>query len=364
MKWAAFCVVTAVGPVVASAAVQYTIRDVGVSGQTTSYGNAINNEGDVVGYAGNGNSTPAQAYLQHSGVSTSLGLPPSATSSAALGVNSTGTLVAVNGMTQSSTSGSITHAYLWSSGSFRDLGTLGGAGGPTEGYSVNDSGVVVGDAALSSAGDAPYHGFAYRNGMMVDLGTLTGGGNSSAQDVNSAGEVVGYAFDSTNHFHAVVWNGTNVTDLGTFGGTNSAAYKISDSGLIVGSVRDAAGEDQAYLYNSQGFHALGSLGLSSYADDVSDDGTVVGHYGLANGQASAFIYSNGTMTDLNSLIPAGSGWVLYDALGINDSHQIVGDGTYNGVQRAFVLTSVPEPSIVAGVGVFSTLLMARRRRRR
>jgi probable HAF family extracellular repeat protein len=44
------------------------------------------------------------------------------------------------------------------------------------------------------------------------------------------------------------------------------------------------------------------------------------------------------MTDLNSLIPAGSGWVLTSARGINDAGQIVGTGTISGVQHAFLLT--------------------------
>ncbi|HEY3701676.1 MAG TPA: hypothetical protein VGL32_05420, partial [Acidimicrobiales bacterium] len=44
------------------------------------------------------------------------------------------------------------------------------------------------------------------------------------------------------------------------------------------------------------------------------------------------------MTDLNSLIPAGSGWVLDQARAINDAGQIVGWGTINGHEHAFLLT--------------------------
>ena len=35
------------------------------------------------------------------------------------------------------------------------------------------------------------------------------------------------------------------------------------------------------------------------------------------------------MTDLNSLLPANSGWVLESAQFINNSGRIVGTGTYN-----------------------------------
>ncbi len=47
------------------------------------------------------------------------------------------------------------------------------------------------------------------------------------------------------------------------------------------------------------------------------------------------------MTDLNSLIPAGSGWVLTRATAINDAGHIVGSGVIGGQVRAFLLT--PDP---------------------
>jgi hypothetical protein len=56
------------------------------------------------------------------------------------------------------------------------------------------------------------------------------------------------------------------------------------------------------------------------------------------------------MRDLNDLIPAGSGWELETARGINDNGWIVGEGTFNGEHRMFLLTPVPEPSSVLAVG--------------
>jgi probable HAF family extracellular repeat protein len=41
---------------------------------------------------------------------------------------------------------------------------------------------------------------------------------------------------------------------------------------------------------------------------------------------------------LNKLIPAGTGWVLITAYGINNAGQIVGEGTVNGKQHGFLLT--------------------------
>ena len=50
------------------------------------------------------------------------------------------------------------------------------------------------------------------------------------------------------------------------------------------------------------------------------------------------MYSGGKMKDLNSMIPAGLGWALTEANGINASGQIVGMGTINGVEHGYLLT--------------------------
>jgi probable HAF family extracellular repeat protein len=79
---------------------------------------------------------------------------------------------------------------------------------------------------------------------------------------------------------------------------------------------------------------LGTLagGEASEAYAINDHGVVVGASG-----GRAFIYREGAMVDLNSLLPAESGWVLTTASGINDAGEIVGTGLYDGVERGFVL---------------------------
>ena len=44
------------------------------------------------------------------------------------------------------------------------------------------------------------------------------------------------------------------------------------------------------------------------------------------------------MTDLNTVVASGTGWVLESAAGICDGGQIVGYGTLNGKRRAFLFT--------------------------
>jgi probable HAF family extracellular repeat protein len=74
------------------------------------------------------------------------------------------------------------------------------------------------------------------------------------------------------------------------------------------------------------------------AHAINNAGQVVGYAELADGSLHAFLWSGGSMRDLNSLIPANSGWVLEDATGVNDAGQICGDGTHKGKTRAFLLT--------------------------
>ncbi|MGI5247368.1 hypothetical protein [Dactylosporangium sp. CA-139066] len=60
----------------------------------------------------------------------------------------------------------------------------------------------------------------------------------------------------------------------------------------------------------------------------------------------AWIRQAGTaITALDTLIPAGSGWTLREANGINDRGEIVGVGLHNGVLRGYRLTPAPAVTV-------------------
>jgi probable HAF family extracellular repeat protein len=96
---------------------------------------------------------------------------------------------------------------------------------------------------------------------------------------------------------------------------------------------------------------LGTLGgINSEAMGLNDLGQIVGYSETSSGNTHAFLWENGHgMQDLNNLIPAGSGWELLRALGINKDGQIVGagkrdtdgDGVLDAV-HAFLLMPIKE----------------------
>jgi probable HAF family extracellular repeat protein len=153
-----------------------------------------------------------------------------------------------------------------------------------------------------------------------------------------------------------------MTDLDPTAGNGSAsfAYGINDSGQIVGQFV-VNGTYHAFVYQlgAPAFVDIGALlpsGGDSTAQGINSFGQVVGGGG---GLGHAFLYQNGNVLDLNSLLPANSGWTLTNASGVNDSGQIVGTGIHNGRQEAFLLSptstapaAVPAPPavILAGVG--------------
>jgi probable HAF family extracellular repeat protein len=73
--------------------------------------------------------------------------------------------------------------------------------------------------------------------------------------------------------------------------------------------------------------------------------------GVPSSGGGAWLWQNGVMTDLNTLLPANSGWVLSEADGINDSQQIVGQGIINGQNHAYVWQIQQVAGSPVGVGM-------------
>src|SRR5258708_973567 len=210
-----------------------------------------------------------------------------------------------------------------------DLGALPGTNSYALG--INNQGQVVG--YFQTFGGT--HAFLYSSGTMTDLGSL-GDGSAYALSINDPGQIVGFA-EVTNSAHAFLFSNGAMTDLGTLGGSASFAFGINSAGEVVGYI-DTANGARAFLYNASGLYQLGTLGgTNSFANGINSFTQIQGTSSTDNdGRTQAFLWQNGALLNLDSLVPAGSGWELEDARGINDRGEIAGWGTINGQQRGFL----------------------------
>jgi probable HAF family extracellular repeat protein len=327
---------------------------------------------------------PAGAQLHYKVID--LGTLPGGNISNAYGVNDNGQVVGV-----SNGSPSVTHAFLWTkSTGMKDLGTFGG--NVSWAQAINDSVQIVGQAETNHfTADA----FLRKNGIKKDLGSL-GGSSSQANAINfdpvtkTFTQIAGWSYISDNSAtHAVTWDPSfNILDLGTLGGTSSYAFGNNCKGQVVGTAARLDGSYDAFLWDSAiGMQDLGTLGGSmAQASAINCSGTIVGYSTLAgDAQTDAFVYANFNMSDLgglggsfteanainnaglivgssrtvgdadthavmwtanagildlNSFIPANSGWDLQGANSISNNGKIAGAGIIKGQQHAFLL--IPE----------------------
>jgi uncharacterized repeat protein (TIGR01451 family) len=184
-------------------------------------------------------------------------------------------------------------------------------------YGAHQQAGVVG--AFLTAGHET-HAFLLNAGVVTDLPRL-GGHVASAQDLNGAGDIVGWSTLSAAPgaipaFHACLWHNGVATDLQpTMSGGNSGIPGIPGGDM-----------------------------LSSAAAAINEAGTVIGIL-LVGGLGSAFVWTaQDGMLDLNQLVSQSSGWRLGAASAIDSAGRIAGLGFLTGQRRAFLLTPVPAPS--------------------
>jgi probable HAF family extracellular repeat protein len=99
------------------------------------------------------------------------------------------------------------------------------------------------------------------------------------------------------------------------------------------------GFSRAFLW--QGGKSKALTALQSQAYSINRAGQVVG-YAYMNGKYFAFLWDPalGLMNLNDLLIPSQPDWNLTKAMGINGKKQIVGQGTYKGVNHSFLLNQV------------------------
>ncbi len=274
------------------------------------------------------------------------------------------------------------HAFIYDSGVFQDLGTLGYPYG-ADGVAINDS------RQVAATGYGPgFHAFLWTNGQINHLGSIDGG-YTEAFALNNLGHVVGRARNGDGGWQAFTWFGSfatppidiarglndsdqvagsvgyywtyggyihgvehactyingAVTELGDLGGgprTFTEAYAINNSGQVTGYSTLADGTIHAFLYSGGVMSDLGTFANSppfyTYGHSINSHGDVLGSIETyVGGPVGNFLYTDGVLHDFADLLDSsGAAWSDLTATQINDAGWIVGYGTINGEQHGFL----------------------------
>jgi probable HAF family extracellular repeat protein len=238
----------------------------------------------VAGFSQLAGDAMSHAFRYDSGVLTDLG--PNAGNSFAYAINNNGDVTGY-----ADVNGGPDHAVLWQGTTMTYLPDLGGSISYAQG--IDDADDVVGISYIP--GDTAFHAFLVSQGQVTDLGTFAGAANSWANGVNNVGQVVGFSGNSINDYHAFLWDAVNgMQDLGTLGGVRSYANAINDAGQIVGFAALPSGIQHAFLYDSGVMTDLNDLippdsGWEVYqASGINSSGQIVGE-GFHNGAQHGFL---------------------------------------------------------------------------
>jgi probable HAF family extracellular repeat protein len=218
-------------------------------GGNNGQASAINNSGQVAGYAENGiaDSTCPQGItnfmvdlpvMWDKGIAIALPTINGDPDGVAFGINNKGQAVGYSG-----TCTAANYAVVWENGTATPLPNLGTPGGIA--YAINSHNQVVGQAVNS---DGVPLATIWQNNTATALGGLvTGDVASFATSINNRGQVVGSSFNSgSNWSHGYLWQNGAMIDLNTVFPASSNLYVVSasninESGQIAGMAVEMAG---------------------------------------------------------------------------------------------------------------------------
>ena len=191
-----------------------TMTDLGTLGGIWSHGNAINNQGQIVGNSIT-NTGEERGFLYEDGAMTDLGTL-GGVHSYATDINNNGWIV---GYAQNSDN--TTRAYLYTNATMIDLETLGGR--YSQAQAINDYGHVVGTSTIVSDSNET-HGFLYIYGEMIDLNDSlpidSGWDRLYPHDINNFDQIVGEGYiEGVKHAFLIIPEPTTIylLVLGGFG---------------------------------------------------------------------------------------------------------------------------------------------------
>jgi probable HAF family extracellular repeat protein len=194
------------------------------------------------------------------------------------------------------TEAGLRRAVLWSAGGMVDLD----AAWPERSSvatCLSDGGPVAGNAEW----DGLRRATLWADGTAIDLGALPGAQISHASGINDCRWVVGHSgpveSQQVGQHRPFIWRDGRMRELPNPGGGTGNALGINDAGQVVGTITNEAGQQHAALWEGD------------------------------------------ELFDLNQVAPQRSGWVLEEAVAINNLGWIIGNG-----RRA-----VPDPTVPGDV---------------
>ena len=213
-------------------------------GGNNGQASAINNHGQIVGFAENGaldstcpanttNNRIALPVLWEKGTAKALPLVGNDTDGDAFWINDQGQAVGYSGNCTTAL-----HGVSWKNGLVSPLLDLG-TGAIAQG--INNRGQIVGQ--VGSPDGTTFYAAVWQNGEdgeVTNLGTPSGDAAAFASGINDRGQVVGSSLDSNfNWSHTFIWQDGVMTDLNTLFPASSnlfpvMANKINERGQISG----------------------------------------------------------------------------------------------------------------------------------
>jgi probable HAF family extracellular repeat protein len=328
---------------------RFRVTDLGTLGGERSEAYALNERGEVAGWAEAADGA-RRAFFYRAGKMTQLELPPSALESRAYGINDTGDLAGTTVVRETLRTADTgveigqvrrDRAILWRSGKPTEIGS-------GEAWDVNNRGQVVGHPERGP-------GFLWQDGKRTGLVSPESGYFVHPRAITDHGLIAGGLQRHNYGTRAVLVQDQKVKELTPdYSGLSSPfAFAANSAGAAAGVGpgldgiacfwKDASptptylgtmngAVEKAFLDQHAGRHFTAAYGINDRAQIVGAGN--VNH----EGDLHAFFWQAGRLTDLNTLIPAETGWILEQARAINNRGQICGAGTLNGKRRAFLLT--------------------------
>lgn len=192
------------------------------------------------------------------------------------------------------------------------------------------------------------------NGATAPIGALPGFNNSRAFGINGGNAVVGICWNGAIQLGSGFVYTSDFTPLTTLGGTFSQPHAINGDSKIAGHSYTGVGDQfHATIWEDPttpvGYGALPGADNSTFLN-INFYGDAVGWSesdGSEDHRAIIRPGGSGDIIDLNTFVPAGSGWVLREAWDISSNRYIVGDGELNGEVRGFLMIPFPPETVMA-----------------